>query len=37
MLVIVGARAQTLVVENGPSAYYPPACGIFAMLVALLP
>ncbi|WP_436134879.1 YdcH family protein [Acidovorax sp. LjRoot129] len=31
MLVIVGARTQTAVAGGGPNAYYPPACGIFAI------
>lgn len=29
--MIVGERVQTPTGESGPSAYYPPACGIFAI------
>lgn len=36
MLVIVGACAQTPTGDGGPSAYYPPACGIFAILRRLV-
>lgn len=31
MLVIVGARTQRAIAQTGASAYYPPACGIFAI------
>ena len=35
MLVIVGALAQASFAEWKSSAYYPPGCGIFAILQCL--
>ncbi|EHL22799.1 hypothetical protein KYG_10540 [Acidovorax sp. NO-1] len=32
MLVIVGALVQESFAQREPNAYYPPACGIFAIL-----
>jgi len=37
MLKIVGACGQTPAVESEASAYYRPACGIFAMTARFLP